>query len=255
MRWQVPAAARCTWLLLAALVAVARPASADFPKPTGYVNDFAQVLADDQKAYLENYLRLLEHDTSAEVVVATVDSLAGMSIEEYANRLFAEWGIGKKREDNGVLLLVAPRDRKVRIEVGYGLEPILPDGLAGEIIRTEILPEFRADNLPRGIGRGLNRINYIVRGLASGSAAPSAPAPESDEGPPLLVLVPLFGLLPLGVIAAVSAVRKTSRAHNGSTQRATTSWSDSGSSDSGSSSSGDSFGGGSSGGGGASGSW
>jgi uncharacterized protein len=69
------------------------------------------------------------------------------------------WGIGQARQDNGVLLLVAPGERSVRIEVGYGLEPVLPDGLAGEIIRADILPEFRAGNLPRGIGRGLNRIH------------------------------------------------------------------------------------------------
>ena len=100
-------------------------------------------------------------------------SLEGMTVEEYANRLFAEWGIGQAADDNGVLLLVAPGDRAVRIEVGYGLEPILPDGLAGEIIRTEILPEFRAGNVPRGIGRGLNRISQIVRGDPQAARAAS----------------------------------------------------------------------------------
>jgi uncharacterized protein len=75
-------------------------------------------------------------------------------------RLFAEWGIGKKHRDNGALLLVAVRDRHVHIEVGYGLEPILPDGRAGEIIRTSIVPLFRAGNIPRGIGTEAKSLTY-----------------------------------------------------------------------------------------------
>jgi uncharacterized protein len=112
-----------------------------------------------------------------------------MTVEEYANRLFAEWGIGQARQDNGVLLLVAPGERTVRIEVGYGLEPILPDGLTGEIIRTEILPEFRAGNLPRGIGRGLNRIAQIVRRDPEVSARAAA-ATTANDVPPLWFVIP-----------------------------------------------------------------
>src|SRR5688572_33269944 len=103
-------------------------AAGAFPRPSGHVNDFAQVLTEDDRVYLENFLRSIERDTTAEVVVATVTSLDGMTIEEYANRLFADWGIGKRQRDNGVLLLVAPNDREVRIEVGYGLEGTIPDG-------------------------------------------------------------------------------------------------------------------------------
>ena len=103
-------------------------AGAQFPRPDGYVNDFASVLDESAEGHLEDYLRTLERDTSAEVVVVTVTSLDGTTIEDYANRLFADWGIGQAQSDNGVLLVVAPRDRSVRIEVGYGLEPILPDG-------------------------------------------------------------------------------------------------------------------------------
>jgi len=127
------------WLLVMQVSTLAA-----FPRPDGYVNDFASVLADADEAYLENFLHTLERDTSAEVAVVTVPALDGMTIEEYANRLFADWGIGKTQQDNGVLLVVAVGERSVRIEVGYGLEGILPDGLAGEIIRTEIVPEFKA---------------------------------------------------------------------------------------------------------------
>lgn len=164
--------------------------SAALPAPSGYVNDFASALDDPAEQYLEGFLQTLERDTTAEVVVATVASLEGMTVEEYANRLFAEWGIGQAADDNGVLMLVAPGDRAVRIEVGYGLEPILPDGLAGEIIRTEMLPEFRAGNVPRGIGRGLNRISQIIRGDPQAARAAS-PTPANDL-PPAWFIIPFF---------------------------------------------------------------
>ena len=179
---------------------------AAFPRPSGHVNDFAQVLTDDDRAYLENFLRTLERDTTAEVVVVTVTSLDGMTIEEYANRLFADWGIGTKTKDNGVLLLVAPAERKVRIEAGYGLEGSLPDGLAGEIIRTAILPEFKEGNLRRGIGRGLHRISRVVRGDAA--AVTSAPAEEGSGIPPAILAVPFFSIFVLlGGVAAGLALR------------------------------------------------
>ena len=183
---------------------------AAFPRQSGHVNDFAQVLTDDDRAYLENFLGTLERDTTAEVVVVTVTSLDGMTIEEYANRLFADWGIGTKTKDNGVLLLVAPADRKVRIEVGYGLEGSLPDGLAGEIIRTAIIPEFKQGNLRRGIGRGLDRISRVVRGDASAvTAVTSAPVAEEGSGlPPAILVVPFFGIFVLlGGVAAGLALR------------------------------------------------
>jgi len=161
----------------------------------------------DDRAYLENFLRSVERDTTAEVVVVTVSSLDGMTIEEYANRLFADWGIGTKARDNGVLLLVAAADRQVRIEVGYGMEGSLPDGLAGEIIRTAIVPEFKQGNMRRGIGRGLDRISRVVRG----EVVAVAPAPTTDAGsgvPLVFVIVPFFSLfVGLGGIAAGLGLR------------------------------------------------
>jgi uncharacterized protein len=177
-------------MVASSIVVVPMLLSAALPAPSGYVNDFASALDDSAEQYLEEFLQRLERDTTAEVVVATVASLEGMTVEAYANRLFADWGIGQAADDNGVLLLVAPGDRAVRIEVGYGLEPILPDGLAGEIIRTEIIPEFRAGNVPRGIGRGLNRISQIIRGDPQAARAASA-TPASDL-PPTWFIVPFF---------------------------------------------------------------
>lgn len=178
-----------TWVVVLQL-----PLLAALPRPDGYVNDFASVLDEASETYLETFLQTLERETSAEVVVATVTSLEGMAAEEYASRLFAEWGIGKKRHDNGVLVLVAPADRTVRIEVGYGLESVLTDGLAGEIIRAEILPEFKIGNYPRGIGRGLNRIAQVVRGDPAAAAWSASSGDDGTDFPPALLMVPFFGL-------------------------------------------------------------
>jgi uncharacterized protein len=179
---------------------------AAFPRPSGHVNDFAAVLTADDRAYLENFLRTLERDTSAEVVVVTVTSLDGLTIEEYAVRLFADGGIGDDTKDNGVLLLVAPSERRVRIEVGYGLEGSLPDGLAGDIIRTAILPEFKQGNLRRGIGRGLDRISRVVRGDTS--AVPAAPAAEDGGELPPWLIVAFFGtFVGLGGVATGLGLR------------------------------------------------
>jgi uncharacterized protein len=133
------------------------------PQPKGPVNDFANVLSDAQEAELVTLARDLETATTAEMAVATVTSLEGMSIEQYATRLFAEWGIGQRATDNGVLVLVAPNEREMRIEVGYGLEEVLPDGLAGEIIRTTFIPRFRENDYGAGIMAGTRRIADIVR--------------------------------------------------------------------------------------------
>src|SRR5262245_34731115 len=97
-------------------------------KPTGYVNDFAGVLDARHKAAIENYAGSVERATGAQFAVVLVDSLEDEPIEEVANRLYREWGIGKKGKDEGLMILLAVRDRKQRTEVGYGLEPIIPDG-------------------------------------------------------------------------------------------------------------------------------
>ena len=175
------------------VIALQVPLVAAFPTPRGYVNDFAGVLDDGVRAELDRLLRETEGATSAEIAVVTVSSLDGMTVEEYANRLFQQWGIGRKHQDNGVLLLVAPADRSMRIEVGYGLEPILPDGLAGNIIRTECLPEFRRGRFASGILNGARRIATIVRQNQPAPVASRERAPDDDR-PPALLMIPFFGL-------------------------------------------------------------
>lgn len=149
----------CACWVFAAGALLAQP---EFPKPTGRVNDFAGVLDESVEVELDRLLDDLERKTSSEVAVAVVRSLDGMSVEEYANRLFKAWGIGQAKQDNGVLVLVAPNEREIRIEVGYGLEGVLPDGLAGEIIRDQFIPRFREDDYPGGIRAGVQRVVAIV---------------------------------------------------------------------------------------------
>src|SRR5687768_7244828 len=108
---------------------------AALPKMEGPVNDLAGVLAPEAEQAIKSRIRAVEAATTAEIAVVTVRSLEGETVETYANRLFNQWGIGKKGKDNGVLILAAIEDRKIRIEVGYGLEGTLPDGRCGQIIR------------------------------------------------------------------------------------------------------------------------
>ena len=150
-------------MALAMLLVSVTAGAQEFPAHVGKVNDFANVLSAAQRDQLESDLAGLEHDTSAEVAVVTVPSLGARSIEEYATGLFNAWGIGKQDRDNGVLILVSPNDRAMRLEVGYGLEPVLPDGLAGAIIRETFLPRFRAGDMPTGIVEGTARVVGVVR--------------------------------------------------------------------------------------------
>jgi uncharacterized protein len=153
------------WLMAILLILCAFPANAQtFPALTGRVVDAANIIPDGEEAALIVKLKSLEDRTDRQLVVASVPSLEGYPIEDYANRLFRSWGLGQKETDNGVLLLVAPNDRKVRIEVGYGLEPILTDAWSSVIINTLIIPQFRVGNYSTGIDRG---VNMIIRQLVA----------------------------------------------------------------------------------------
>lgn len=178
-----------------ALAAVQVSLSAAFPRPQGHVSDFANIMAAGPRTQLESLLRETELDTSAQIALVTVPSLDGMTIEEYSNRLFKEWGIGQKGKDNGVLVLVAPNERKVRVEVGYGLEPVLPDGLAGEIIRTEFLPAFKNGDYNAGITRGVQHIARIVEANQPLTAAERRElATRNSDGAPAWLTIPFLGI-------------------------------------------------------------
>ena len=146
-------------LPLLLLFLLATPAAAQqFPKLSGRVVDAANLLSPADEAALTGKLQALEQASSRQLVVATISDLQGYPIEDYGYRLGRAWGIGQSEANNGTILLVAPNERKVRIEVGYGLEPILTDALSSIIIREQILPRFRADDYPGGINAGADAI-------------------------------------------------------------------------------------------------
>ena len=165
-----------------------------FPKPTGRVNDFANVIDAATEAEIDRQLDQLEQKTTSEIAVATVKSLDGMAIEEYANRLFKEWGVGQAKQDNGVLVLVAPTQREMRIEVGYGLEGVLPDGLAGQVIRDDFTPRFQQDDFSGGIRNGVSHIVQIVEKHQVLTPEELAAFNEPSTTMPVYVQIPFFGL-------------------------------------------------------------
>ena len=134
----------------------------DLPQATGWVNDFASVISPEYKQKLDSLISELEAKTSAEIAVVTVNSISPLSEIEYARKLFDKWRPGKKGKDNGVLVLLAIKERRWRIETGYGLEGILPDGLCGEIGRNYMVPYFKNGDYGRGLYNGITAITSII---------------------------------------------------------------------------------------------
>ena len=160
------------WVLAMVLALLAPSASQPaFPELTGRVVDRADILDAQAEARLTRWLRAHEERTGNQVVVVTLDSLQGYSIEAFGLQLGRHWGIGRAGVDDGVLLIVAPVERVVRIEVGYGLESTLTDALAATIIQTEILPVFRSGDLQGGVLGGIQ----AILGALSGSYVASEP--------------------------------------------------------------------------------
>src|SRR3974390_374138 len=150
-------------ILIAASGAHAEP---KFPPLTGRVVDDAHLLTPQDKAAIEADLKALEEKSSDQLVVYTTNSLQGYPIEDFGYQLGRAWGIGQKGTNNGVLLIVAPKERKVRIEVGRGLEPQLTDLMSSLIIRNRILPEFRRGQFAAGIKSGVKDIKDVMLGDA-----------------------------------------------------------------------------------------
>jgi uncharacterized protein len=153
--------------LLAALALTAPAAAQVFPTLTGRVVDGAGILSAETRALLTRELADLEAKTTRQLVVVTVNSLDGHSIEDYGVRLGRAWQIGQKDKNNGVLLIVAPNERKVRIEVGYGLEGEFTDAVSKLIIEQRIVPNFRQNNMTGGIVAGTEEIIQVLSGNAA----------------------------------------------------------------------------------------
>ncbi|MBU0599447.1 TPM domain-containing protein [bacterium] len=133
-----------------------------YPTPKGYVNDLAAIIDANYKSYLERLAWKIEKETKVQVAIATISSLEGESIEGYSVTLFEAWKIGRKGKDDGLLILVVPKERKVRIEVGYELEGILPDGLCGQITDKIMIPYFKEGDYGKGLLAGMIYITKII---------------------------------------------------------------------------------------------
>lgn len=169
------------WLALAPAATFAQELT--FPAFTGYVVDQADVLPPDAERALTDKLAAFQRTTGHQFAVATVPSLQGTSAEDYGNRLFRTWKLGDATRNDGALLLVAPNERRVRIEVGYGLEGDLTDAVSRLIIENAILPRFRAGDIPGGVARGADDVMAVFSGHAEDFKARAA---EVREEPPLL---------------------------------------------------------------------
>ena len=194
---------------------LAQPA---FPSLSGRVVDQARLLSDTREAEITAKLEALEADTSDQLVVVTIDSLQDLEIEDYGYQLGRAWGIGQEGQNNGVLLIVAPNERKVRIEVGYGLEPVLTDALSNQIIQREILPPFRQGGFERGITAGVDAIDAQLRlDPAEAQARAAAAAPTDPELPalPAIIITLVFLFLFLSILQAAGGGGRRRRRRNG----------------------------------------
>src|SRR5262245_27858647 len=178
-----------------------------FPQLTGRVVDDAGVLDPATRDALERKLADFEAKTTGQFVVVTLKSLQGTSIDDYGYQLGRHWGIGQKEKNSGVLLIVAPNERKVRIEVGYGLEGNLTDAVTRLIIENAIIPRFRANDFPGGINRGVDDITSVLTGDAAEWQQRAAKRPEApvNWGSLLVVLLVIFvfGLVFLTLVGAI----------------------------------------------------
>jgi uncharacterized protein len=185
----------CAFLLCLPLTA-----QESLPKPTGFINDYAGVLSAQIIQQLETIANELKNKTQAEVTVAVITSLEGDSVENYANILAEKWGVGGT-ENRGVLILLAIDDRRMRIEIGYGLEPVIPDGLAGQV-REEMRPALVNTDYNRAVAIGFMKIAQIVATDAgvtltgapmSGQRTPSRRRPRSIFGIwPMIFFLPFL---------------------------------------------------------------
>ena len=130
--------------------------------PTSYVTDAARVLSATDRANLETQITQLRQATGAEIAVATIETLGDNTLEETAVRVFQTWGIGKAKADNGLLILLAKAERKVRIEVGYGLEPVITDLASKQIINDYFIPAFRTGDYGGGLQSGLAALGQLI---------------------------------------------------------------------------------------------
>lgn len=251
----------CAWLASTLCAAEVMP-----PAPPRYFNDFPGVTRPETQSLLNQTLEQFEKDTSSQILVAIFPKMqSDSSVEDYVNRMFKAWKIGQQQKNNGVLLAVFIQDRKMRIEVGYGLEGAIPDAIARRIIDNELKPRFRNNDFDGGLSAAVNALMQAARGEYKGTGGTAASSKGTGNAFGLGLLCPLIflAILFFGIRRAIrgTVYRGRGRSSWGALPLIMSSgwgsgggggWSGGGGGDSGGGFSG---GGGDSGGGGASGSW
>ncbi|MDO9043276.1 MAG: TPM domain-containing protein [Desulfocapsaceae bacterium] len=183
-------------LTLALLFFWTRPALAlEVPPLKGRINDYAGILAPATARQLEDVLQKFEATDSTQIVLLTVPSLEGTSLEDFSLRVVEAWKLGQKKLDNGALLLIAKNDRKLRIEVGYGLEGKLTDLVSGRIIRDIITPRFKEGNFDQGVIDGIAAIMAVAKGEFTAASTQSRHNSGVDPGAIIIFLLILFSVL------------------------------------------------------------
>ncbi len=167
-----------------------------FPSYVGYVNDFAGVMDQSTAAALNSAISSFNQQTGIQIAVVTVKDTGDMGIDEYANRLFHHWGVGVKGLDNGVMFIASMKEKRVRIEVGYGLEPGLTDEQCGVILRHEVIPAFKKGQFSQGMLAGtLAIINALSRSLKRGDISSHASAATSGKARGAGTMNTILGIL------------------------------------------------------------
>ncbi len=182
-------------LIAAALLAVVQPQDTNLR-----VHDFANLLSASDRQMLEGIAQDVEQKTTAQIAIVTVRSLEGQTVDAYANTLFRSWGIGQRQTNNGVLFLIAPNERRMRIEVGDGIEPLLTDSLCGEIQDTEVVPQFKRGKYAAGIIAGTRKLAAVLE------ADPAGARGDPNSGPVLARTARRHALVATTVVGAAAAV-------------------------------------------------
>ncbi len=200
-------AARFFAIALLVLLPTLAAAAPTFPALTGRVVDAANILSADAERRIAAQLAAHEAKSSDQIVVATIPGLQGYAIEEYGYQLGRAWGIGQQEKNNGALLIIAPNERKLRLDVGYGLEGTLTDALGSDIVHRTIAPRFKTGDIDGGVEAGVTRIITVLEGDTAASAVQAAP--QSPEVPGWFVFVFIVFMLLFSLLTALGGGRRS----------------------------------------------
>ncbi len=197
------------FFVLAGLMLCSSAFSAEvkFPSPSGAVNDTAGVIGPVNRSNIERLAASLKEKNGSELAVVTIKTAAPLDAKTYAVRLFKEWGIGEKGKDNGVLILAAIEDRRIEIEVGYGLEGIITDGFSGRVLDEKVLPQFKKGDFGQGLYEGA----LAISGKVAEEYDPSAPVKRAGGGQAFYLLLALLGVFIISLVVSVRFGEKAVR--------------------------------------------